>query len=136
MSQIIPYLNFDGNCRAAMTFYKDCLEADLQIFTYGEMHPETSEGLKNHIMHARLSNGPAVLMASDSGPGGPFVMGNAFSVSFHPSSAEEAKRVWSAMSEGAKIGQPLADAPWGALYGMLTDKFGVQWMFNYEYPKK
>jgi len=134
---IIPYLNFAGNCREAVNFYKDCLKADLHVIAYGDMDPNTPTANKDRVMHASLSvGGKPVLMASDAWEGTPFSMGNAFSVSVHPASAEEAKGVWAAFSEGANITQPLADAPWGALYGALTDKFGVQWMFNYEYPKK
>jgi PhnB protein len=138
MSAIIPYLNFTGNCREAMNFYKDALKGDLNIITHGDMDPNTPPANKDRVMHASLSleKGKSVLMASDAWEGMQFSMGNAFSVSVHPTSAEETKRVWAALSEGAKVGQPLADAPWGALYGALTDKFGVQWMFNYEYPKQ
>ncbi len=135
MSAIIPYLNFDGNCREAMTFYKTCLDADLHLITYGDM-PGSPEAMKDRIMHARLSKGLAVLMASDNGPGMPFQQGNTYSVGFHPETLKETKQAWSALSDGANIQQELMDAPWGAQFGMLTDKFGVQWMFNYEYPKK
>jgi PhnB protein len=136
MKPLVTYLNFSGNCREAMTFYKQCLGAELDLITFGDMpHPGLPPDAKDLIMHARLHKGDAQLMASDTMPGMPFTQGTNFSVSVHPTSIEECESVWTALSQGAKIQQPLADAPWGARFGWLTDKFGVQWMFNYEYPK-
>ena len=139
MNALVTYLNFDGNCRQAMTFYKACLGADLHLTSFGDMAGAVpggvSDAVKDRIMHARLSKGAAVLMASDTMPGMAFQRGNNFSVSVHPESVEEIERLWTAFSEGATIQHKLDDAPWGARYGMLTDQFGVQWMFNYEYPK-
>jgi PhnB protein len=135
MNALVPYLNFDGNCRDAMTFYKTCLGADLHLITLGEMDAKTPDAIKDRIMHARLSKGPVALMASDIMPEMPFQKGTNFSVSVHPESVEEIERVWKAFIDGATIQQELADAPWGARFGMLVDKFGVRWMFNYEYPK-
>lgn len=105
MKPLIAYLNFNGNCRQAMTFYKECLRAELELVAFGGM------------------------------PGMPFTQGSSFSVSIHLANLEESESLWKAFSQGAKIQQPLNDAPWGARFGMLTDPFGVQWMLNYEYSK-
>jgi PhnB protein len=135
MTALVPYLNFDGNCREAMTFYKTCLGADLHLITLGEMDGKTPDAIKDRIMHASLTKGSVSLMASDIMPDMPFQKGTNFSVSVHPESVEEIERVWKAFRDGATIQQKLDDAPWGARFGMLVDKFGVRWMFNYEYPK-
>jgi PhnB protein len=135
MNALTPYLNFPGNCREAVTFYKECFDAELHITTFGDMNPATPEAQKDAVMHALVRNGAAVLMASDAQFAG-FVAGTNVSVSIHPASLEEADRLWAALSVGANIRQPLADAPWGARFGMLTDKFGIHWMLNYEYPKQ
>jgi PhnB protein len=136
MKPLVAYLNFNGNCREAMTFYAQCLGAELELVPFGDMpHPGVPAEAKDLILHARLHKGDGQLMASDTMPGMPFVQGTNFSVSVHPVSGEECDSVWRALSQGATIQQPLADAPWGARYGSLTDKFGVQWMLNYEYPK-
>ncbi len=140
MGPLITYLNFDGNCRQVMTFYQQCLGGELTFHTFGDM-PEMSAALpdaaKARIMHANLKNGAAVLMASDTLPGmpGTLTKGTNFSISVQPQSVEELDRIWAAFSQGASIEQPLSEAPWGAKFGMLTDQFGIQWMFNYESPK-
>jgi PhnB protein len=86
-------------------------------------------------MHARVTNGLPVLMASDSMPGSPFHPAAGFSVSIMCESAEEIDRIFAALSEGAKVSMPLADQFWGARFGMLTDKFGIHWMLNFDHPK-
>lgn len=139
---LTTYLNFDGNCREAMAFYKECLGGELTIFSFGDMPgmlpPGADDAMKTRIMHSSLAlkSGAANLMASDTMPGMPFTVGNNTSVSVHPDSVEHINKLWEAFSEGATIQHKLDDAPWGARYGMLTDKFGVQWMFNHEYPKQ
>jgi PhnB protein len=74
-------------------------------------------------------------MASDTMPGMPFQQGNNFSVSVHCESVEEIEKTFAALSEGGKAPMPLQDTSWGARFGMCTDRFGVQWMCNFEYPK-
>jgi PhnB protein len=140
MGPLIIYLNFEGNCRDVMTFYQQCLGGELTLVTFGDM-PEMSaqlpEAVKSRIMHASLKSGDAVLMASDTLPGmpGTLTKGTNFSISVQPQSSEEIDRLWAAFSQGGTIQHPLSEAPWGARYGMLTDQFGIQWMFNYETPK-
>jgi PhnB protein len=137
--KIVTYLTFNGNCREAMTFYKACLGGDLSLITIGDMPHASPTGvpdaLKDNIMHASLSIGSAMLMATDAVPGLAYNQGTNVAVSVLPDSVEEIERLWAAFSKGATITHNLADAPWGARYGALTDKFGVHWMFNYEYPK-
>jgi PhnB protein len=140
MKEIVTYLNFDGTTREAMTFYAKCLGAALELHTFGDSMPggmpPGMESAKDRIIHARLTKGStSLLMASDGMPGMPLQAGNNFSVSVHCESAEEVDRFFAALGEGGKIRMPLQDASWGARFGMLTDKFGIQWMFNFEYPK-
>ena len=140
MKDLVAYLNFDGNTREAMTFYSACLGAKVEMHTFGENMPggmpPGMEAAKDWIMHARLTKGSAaILMASDGMPGMALHVGNNFSVSVHCESAEEVDRLFAAFSEGGTARMPVTDASWGARFGMLTDKFGIQWMFNYEYPK-
>ncbi len=139
---IVTYLNFNGNCREAMTFYKECLGGELNLISFGDMPdmlpPTADAAMKQRVMHASIALKPGVssLMASDTMPGMPFTQGTNFAVSVLPDSVEQIEKLWAAFSVGANIQHKLDDAPWGARYGMLTDKFGVQWMFNYEYPKR
>lgn len=134
--KLIAYLNFNGTCRDAMTFYKECFGAELDLMTYGDMPmPGTPDGAKSLIMHSRLHKEGMELMAADAMPGMPFSTGSAFSLSVHPTDVAACEKLWNALSNGGNISQPLADAPWGAKFGFFTDKFGVQWMFNCELPK-
>jgi len=131
----LPYLNFDGNTREAMTFYQKCLGAQLEIQTFGDMKAPFP-GQENSVMHARLSKGSAVLMASDPMPGTPVLVGNNVWITQDCESVEEIERLFVAFGEGGTVIMPLADQFWGARFGMLTDKFGINWMFNHELPGK
>ena len=139
MKEINAYLIFDGNCREAMKFYEKCLGAELQLMPFSE-GPEKfgfsdfPKEAKDRIMHARLAKGSAVLMASDTMPGMPFQQGNNFSISINCERLEETERFFSALGERGKVTMPLQDAFWGARFGMLTDQFGINWMFNFEKP--
>jgi len=135
MKAFIPYLNFDGNAREAMTFYQQCLGADLTLQAFGEAGAPFP-GSEKLIMHARLSTqAGAVIMASDSMPHVPLVLGNNVWVTQDCDSIEEIERLFAAFGEGGSVMMPLADQFWGARFGMLTDKYGINWMFNHELAK-
>ena len=135
MKEINAYLIFNGNCREAMTFYQKCLGADLQMMPFsdmpgGKVPPEA----KDRVMHARLTKGPAVLMASDNMPGMPFQQGDNFSVSLNCDSVQEIEKLFSALSEKSKVTMPLQETFWAARFGMFTDQFGINWMLNLDKP--
>jgi PhnB protein len=136
MKEIITYLNFDGNCRDAMKFYERCLGGELQLAPFSEVPGDFPKEAKDRIMHARLTKGSAALMASDTMPGMPFKQGNNFSISIHCESLQELERLFTALGERGKVTMPLQDTFWGARFGMLTDQFGINWMFNFEQPKQ
>ena len=137
MTDINAYLTFDGNCRQAMKFYEKCLKAELHMMPFAEMPGEKIPAeAKERIMHARLSKGKATLMASDTMPGMAFKTGNNFSVSVNCESKKEADEFFTALKEGGKATMPLQETFWGAYFGMLTDQFGINWMFNFDMPKK
>jgi PhnB protein len=135
MKAFTPYLNFDGNTREAMTFYQKCLGAQLELQTFGEANAPFP-GHEQAVMHARLTTGSAVIMASDPMPNNPVVFGNNVWITQECESIEEIERVFAAFAEGGKVVMPLADQFWGARFGMITDKFGINWMFNCQLPKK
>ncbi len=137
MKGIVTYLNFDGNCREAMQFYAKCLGAELQMTPFSDMPGNPAPQAKDRIMHARLTKGSSeLLMASDTQPGMPFQLGSNFSVSVQCESVQEIDALFAALSEKGKISMPLQDTFWGARFGMLTDQFGIHWMFNFDHPKK
>lgn len=140
MKEANAYLIFDGNCREAMQFYAKNLDAKLDLLPFsgapcpeGKANPIPAEA-KDRIMHARLAKGATQIMASDNMPGMPFQQGNNFWVTLACESAAEAEKLFSAFSEKASINMPLQQTFWAERFGMLTDKFGVNWMFNFEKP--
>ncbi len=136
----IIYLNFDGNTRDAMKFYARCLGGELSMMPFSEAPGDFPKEFKDRLMHSRIIKaGTVLLMASDTMPGHgmPFRQGTNFSVSLDCESQEEIDRLFAAFSENAKnIAMPLQDAFWGARFGMLTDQFGINWMFNFEKQKQ
>ena len=135
MKEISAYLNFDGNCREAMTFYAKCLGAELELRPFSEMPGDLPPGSQDRLMHSRLSKGNVTIMASDTMPGMPLHQGNNFHLAIIPESAAETDQLFAALGEGGQVIMPLADQFCGAYFGMLKDRFGVQWMFNFERPK-
>lgn len=136
MKQITPYLIFDGNCRDAMTFYKQCIGGELSTTTFGEGEPSSPPEAKDRLMHARLERGSTLLMASDSMQGMPVNRGNNFFLSIACDSVDEVKKLFASLSAGGKPSMPPADTFWNAHFAMFTDKFAMNWMLNFEYPKK
>ncbi len=136
MKQITPYLIFDGDCREAMNFYKQCIGGELTITTFGEGDPNARPDAKDRLMHARLERGPTLLMASDNMPGMPFTRGDNVSLSIACDSVDEVKKAFAALSAGGKSIMAPADTFWNAYFAMFTDKFGMHWMLNFDYPKK
>jgi PhnB protein len=135
MKEINAYLTFNGTCRQAMQFYQSCLGGDLQAMPFSSAPMKVPEGAENLIIHARLASGDGVLMASDAMPGMPYHPGNNFWVSLTCASAEETEKLFTAFSANAKIVMPVQETFWAVRFGMLTDQFGVNWMFNFSKPQ-
>jgi PhnB protein len=130
-----PYLNFDGQTREAMTFYHQCLGGEFFIQSFGEANVPTPAGSEDRVMHAAVKNGNALLMASDTMPGMTFTKGNNVHVNVACESLEEIERLFKALGDGVNVVMPLEDQFWGDRFGMLIDRFGVNWMFSYHLPK-
>ncbi len=136
------YLNFNGNCEEAFNFYKSVFGGEFgYLGRFGEM-PETegykvAEADKNKIMHVSLAIGNSILMGSDTGEeyGKSFVQGNNFSVSVTAASKQEADELFAGLAVGGQVTMPMNNTFWGDYFGMLTDKFGINWMisFNEQY---
>jgi PhnB protein len=132
MKAIQPYLNFDGTTAEAMTFYHAALGGEMQMQTFADAKMPTPPGSEHRVLHARIQVGSAILMASDSQPGMGVTMGNNVHINLDCDGGDEVDRLIKALGEGGKITVPAQDTFWGAYFGMLTDKFGVHWMFNAE----
>ena len=139
MTQINAYINFEGNCREVMTFYKDCFGGELNMQTVegSPIEAQCPASIKHQILHATLAKDELVLMGSDmQEPGGNFTKGNNIALSLSCSSEQEIKTFFSNLSEGGKITHALMESFWGATFGVLTDKFGIRWMLNYDKNQK
>ncbi|RDI15942.1 VOC family protein [Flavobacterium sp. AG291] len=135
MNSLNPYLNFNGNTEEVFTFYKSIFGGEFaMVMRFGdtpgcENMPETE---KNGIMHIALPIGSNVLMGTDVPKSMEQVTaGTNMSISVNVSSREEADRVYNGLSAGGKATMPMNDMFWGDYYGMLTDKYQIQWMISY-----
>jgi PhnB protein len=138
MATINPYLNFAGNTEEAFTFYKSVFGGEFMTLQRFKDVPgiDVAGEDREKIMHVSLPIGNGnVLMATDAleSMGQTLNAGNNFSISINAASKEEATSLFTALSEGGKVVMPLEDAFWGAYFGMFTDKFGIQWMVNFDY---
>lgn len=134
MKALNNYLNFDGNAREAMEFYKACLGAELQIMAFGDTPMQVPAGAEKRVMHARLTKGPLTLMASDTMPGMPFQQGTNFALAIECETPQEVDQLFAALSAGGKVTMPVQETFWATRFGMLTDKFGVSWMLDLAKP--
>jgi PhnB protein len=134
MTTVNAYLHFNGNCREAMTFYRDCFEGTLFLQTIGDspIADQTPPEKYHHILHAALTRGNLIIMGSDMPGTLDITTGNTISLCLNCGSEDELKKRFNALSEGGEIVFPLQDQLWGSTYGELNDRFGINWMLNYD----
>ena len=137
MARIDPHINFNGNAEEAFNFYKSVFGGEfITIMRFKDM-PGTEEKEANKIMHISLSIGKNFLMGNDV----PEHMGktneneNRSKIVISPDSKEEADKLFNGLSEGGQIEMPIADSPWGSYFGMFRDKYGIEWMVNFDGQK-
>jgi PhnB protein len=144
MASVNVYLIFNGNCEEAFTYYKSVFGGEFAYLGRFKDMPAT-EGQtvapeeENRIMHVSLPiSKETILMGSDTAGewASKFKEGNNFSLSVAASSKEEANKLFSALSTNGIVKMPLADTFWGSYFGMLTDKFGINWQVGFDEPQK
>lgn len=131
------YLNFNGTTEEAMNFYKDATGGEIHnIMRMGDAPgmPVADED-KGKVMHGIMSIHGSTVMFSDGNAQHKVNMGDNFSMSLDYKNDADMEREFNALSAGGKVTMPLQDTFWGARFGMCTDKFGVNWMFNHDKPK-
>ena len=128
--KLVPYLNFDGDCREAMEFYRSVFGGDLFVQTFAEAHGEATLG--DRVMHARLESSAIDLMASDVHPehGPPYVAGNGVYLSLVGTDHATLSDWFGRLAEAGSVEMPLEKQFWGDVYGALVDRFGMRWMVN------
>lgn len=131
MTRLNPYIGFKDNARQAMEFYKTVFGGKLTMNTFKEFHVSADPSEDEKIMHSMLeADNGIVFMAADAPNAMGYKPGNNISMSLSGEDEEVLTGYWEKLSEGAEIREPLKKAPWGDTFGMLTDKFGIEWMVN------
>jgi PhnB protein len=132
--QLNPYLTFDGQCEAAFKFYAKVLGGKIEaMITYGgsPIAEQTQPEWRNKIMHARMTVGDKILMASDAPPDRYEAM-KGIMVTLGIDEPGEAERIFHALSEDGTVQMPIQETFWARRFGMLVDQFGTPWMVNCE----
>jgi len=138
MATLNPYLNFRGNAKQAMEFYHSVFGGTLDSSTFADFGMPVEPDEAGLVMHSQLTTPSGfTLMGSDTPKHMAWSPGeNAFSVSLSGSDAENAELTgyFTALAEGGEITEPLVLAPWGDSFGMVVDKFGINWLVNIAGP--
>ncbi|MFJ4207628.1 VOC family protein [Paenarthrobacter sp. NPDC089675] len=132
-SRLNPYISFRDNARDAITFYESVFGGDLTISTFGDYQASQDPEEADKVMHGMLvSPNGLTLMASDTPNGMEYNPGNNISISLSGESSDEAelRGYWDKLAEGGTVTMPLESAPWGDVFGMCVDKFGIAWLVN------
>ena len=138
MANINPHINFNGNAEEAFNFYKSVFGGEFaKIIRFKDISsPEypIAETEANKIMHIALPIGANVLMGNDV----PELMGkvseneNRSKISISAQSREEADKIFVGLSAGGTIEMPMSNSPWGSYFGMFRDKYGIEWMVDFD----
>lgn len=140
MARVSTYLNFPNNTEEAFNFYKTVFKTEFngpvnrfKDIPSQEGMPPIADEIKDIVMHIELPiTGGHVLMGTDAPEQMGFTVtkGNNVNINLEPDTREEAKRLFEKLSEGGNITMPLGDMFWGAYFGSVTDKYGINWMVN------
>lgn len=131
MKQLNPYVTFYGQCSEALHFYEDCFGGEIvSAMTFEGSPVEVPFEYQSKIMHAEFKADDIYFMASDGMPGQTGVERSNIAMSINFSDSQEQAKVFAALAEEGTITMPLEATFWGATFGMVTDKFGVEWMLN------
>ena len=142
MAHINPYLHYNGNAEEAFNFYKSVFSVEFtRITRFKDLStPEQpfDEREENKIMHIALPIGKNILMGSDV----PEILGkvneneNRYKVSISTESREEADRLFNGLSKGGTVEMPIGDSPWGSYFAMFRDKYGIEWIVDFDYTNQ
>ncbi len=126
-----PYLILGGKAVEAIALYERAFGARTEeIRRFGDVDDSCPEARRDHVMHAAVRLGEALLMLSDGPDDMPPPGAGRVSVALDFESAAELRRSFEMLAEGGNVIQPVFDAPWGDLFGVVTDRLGVNWMFT------
>jgi len=140
MTKVNAYITFNGNCEEAFNFYKSVFGGEFQyIGRYKDIPQSDKQNFRSDsdqkIMHISLPiSKETILMGCDNADvsGEETIIGNNISLSIDIADRDEADRIFAELSVGAEIKMPLSETFWGAYFGTLTDRFGINWSINCE----
>jgi len=128
---LTPYLFFPGTCEQALLFYQDCFQGKIEsLVRFKERQQKGAESYQEKIMHSEFKAGNLHFMASDSMPEQTINNGDNIRLSIACDTVEEQERLFKKLQQNGQITMPLQRTFWQAQFGMLTDQFGIHWMFN------
>lgn len=139
MKAVNPYLNFNGNTEEAFNFYKSVFGGEFVTLQRFKDTPEAGKmpsEVADKLMHVSLPIGKGnILMGTDAleSMGQKLTVGNNFSLAISADNEAEADKIFDKLSAGGKVEMQMAKVFWGDYFGMLTDKFGIQWMISFAY---
>ena len=134
-SRLNPYVQFDGNAREAMEFYRDVFGGELTLSSFGDFGTD-DPAIADKTMHAQLETERGfTLMASDTAPGMEYRPGTNVAISLSGDDGDELRAYWEKLSSDATVAVPLEKQMWGDEFGMCVDRFGIQWMVNIGQPR-
>ncbi|UKA61102.1 VOC family protein [Arthrobacter sp. FW306-04-A] len=126
-----PYISFRDSAGEAMAFYKSVFGGELTQSTFAEFHASEDPAESDKIMHSALkTDNGLLLMAADTPNSMDYSPGNNISVSLSGDDEAELRGYWDGLADGGTVTVPMEKAPWGDIFGMLTDKFGIAWLVN------
>ena len=129
MTRLNPYISFKDNAREAMEFYQRVFGGELAIDTFGGYDMGQDPADNDRVMHAQLETPDGfTLMAADTPSSMPYNKPAGVSVSVSGDDEAQLQRFWDGLIEGGSIVMPFETPPWGGRFGMLSDKFGIDWM--------
>lgn len=130
-SQLNPYISFQDNAKEAMEFYKTVFGGELVIHKFDEYSMPHDEDENAKVMHAMLTTANGMIfMGADTPKSMQYDPGSRISMSLSGTDDADLSGYFEKLAAGGTVTMPLEKAPWGDKFGMLTDKFGVQWMVN------
>lgn len=130
-TKLNPYLGFRDTAKQAMEFYQSVFGGELTLSTFGENQASEDPAEQDKIMHGMLvTESGLTLMGADTPNAMSYKPGDNYSVSLSGEDEAELRRFWEGLSAGGTIAMPLELAPWGDIFGMCADKFGVNWLVN------
>lgn len=132
-----PYLFFNGRAEQAIALYQRALGAKLEsLQRFGDVQRSCSAAMKDRVMHAALHVGDALVLLSDGPTSDTPLQGGNMSVALSFDDPDQTRRCFDALATNGKVIEPLFDAPWGDLFGVVSDEYGINWMFNSSRVKK